>query len=388
MLMEPNRAFNFVILLGIVSLLSDATYEGARSIIGPFLATLGATGTAIGFISGLGELISYGVRLISGHLSDLTGKPWLFVFTGYILNLFSIPLLAITENWQTASVLVIGERLGKAIRTPVRDTLLSYATSKIGRGKGFGLHEAMDQTGAIIGPIVVAFVITLTGNLRDGFKILVIPAILAIVTLCIAKLYYPNPAELEDTNAGNDIPIKRLPKKLWLYLIAITLVSAGYIDYPLIAYHLTKNKVVSTTEIPIIYALGMGCDAIGALAFGYLFDRIGFYTLAISTIISSTFAPLIFLGNSKLSLVGIVIWGIGLGAHESVLRAAVASMVQPEARSTAYGIFNATYGISWFVGSAIIGILYDTSIIAVVLSSLITQLLSVIVLIKVSKQHN
>lgn len=378
-----QRAFKFIILLGIVSLFSDMTYEGARSITGPFLAVLGASGAVVGFVAGMGELLGYGVRLISGYLSDRTGRYWPITIIGYILNLFAVPFLVLAGNWQLAAILMITERVGKAVRTPARDAMLSHATSEVGRGWGFGLHEALDQIGAVTGPLIVALVLYLKGGYRTGFAILFIPAFLALIVLVVARFLYPTPRELEVTQA---IPAgKGFPKTFWLYLVAVALLAAGYVDYPLIAFHLGKNFLVSSNWIPVLYAIAMGADALAALIFGYLFDRIGIYVLAIAALISSLFAPLVFLGGFTMVMVGMVIWGIGMGAQESVLRAAVANMISIDRRGTAYGVFNTGYGIFWFLGSALMGILYDLSVGYVVAFSVVTQLLSVLLMLYVGK---
>ncbi|BCV21565.1 MFS transporter [Moorella sp. Hama-1] len=378
-----QKAFKFIILLGIVSLFSDMTYEGARSITGPFLAVLGANGAIVGFVAGLGELLGYGVRLISGYLSDRTGKYWPITILGYILNLLAVPFLVLAGNWQLAAILMITERVGRAIRTPARDAMLSHATSEVGRGWGFGLHEALDQIGAVTGPLIVALVLYLKGGYQTGFAILFIPAFLALTVLVVARFLYPTPRELEVTPA---IPASRgLPRTFWLYLAAVAFIAAGYVDYPLIAFHLGKSSLVSSNWIPILYAIAMGADALAALIFGYLFDRIGIYVLAIAGLVSSLFAPLVFLGGFAMALVGMVIWGIGMGAQESVLRAAVANMISIDRRGTAYGVFNTGYGIFWFLGSALMGMLYDLSVGYVVAFSVVTQLLSVLLMLYVGK---
>lgn len=382
--MAEQKAFKFIILLGIVSLFSDMTYEGARSIIGPFLAVLGASGAAVGFVAGLGELLGYGVRLISGYLSDRTGKYWPITILGYILNLFAVPLLALAGNWQLAAILMITERVGKAVRTPARDAMLSHATSEVGRGWGFGLHEAMDQIGAIAGPLIVALILYLKGGYQTGFAVLLIPALLAIIVLLVARHLYPTPRELEASQAT--LTGKGLPGTFWLYLAAVAFIAAGYVDYPLIAYHLGKWSLVASNWVPVLYAVAMGADALAALIFGYLYDRIGIYVLAIAALVSCMFAPLVFFGGLAMALVGMVIWGMGMGAQESVLRAAVAKMVPLDRRGTAYGVFNTVYGIFWFVGSALMGMLYDFSVGYVVAFSVATQLFSVLMMLYVGKK--
>ncbi len=379
---SKQKAINFVVLIGIVSLFSDMTYEGARSVTGPFLAVLGASGTVVGFVAGLGELLGYGLRLISGFLSDRLGKYWTITILGYILNLFAVPLLALAGRWEIAAVLMITERIGKAIRTPARDAMLSHATKEVGRGWGFGLHEALDQIGAVIGPLIVTVVLYLKGGFKTGFAVLLVPALLAIVVLIAARVIYPTPRDLETEQPKPSVGTG-FPRAFWLYLAAVVLIAAGYVDYPLISYHLKKVAVVSNNWLPVFYAVAMGVDALAALIFGYLFDRIGIYVLVIAALISSVFAPLVFFGGFTMALLGMAAWGIGMGAQESVLRAAIAGMIPPDRRGTAYGVFNTGYGLFWFLGSALMGVLYDISVGYVVAFSVVTQLLSIPIMLYV-----
>lgn len=373
--LSARRALGFVVLLGVVSLLSDATYEGARSVTGAFLAALGASGAAVGFVAGFGELAGYGLRLISGILSDRTRRYWLITIAGYAVNLLAVPMLALAGRWEAAAALMITERAGKALRTPARDAMLSYATSRMGRGWGFGLHEAVDQIGAVAGPLIVALVLQGGAGYRTAFAILLIPALLALGTLTAARFLYPRPQDLEARPAR--IETAGFPRVFWLYLAAVALVAAGYADFPLIAYHFQKNSVVAPAWIPIFYAVAMGMDAVAALVFGWLFDRLGFVTLAMVSLFSALFAPLTFLGGFHVALAGMALWGIGMGAQESILRAAVAEMVSRERRGTAYGVFNAGYGLAWFLGSALMGALYDVSVPALIAFSVAAQWCSV-----------
>jgi MFS family permease len=378
-------ALRFVILLGVVSLFADMTYEGARSITGPFLAVLGASATVVGIVSGFGELIGYGLRLVSGYISDRTGKYWTITLLGYAVNMLAVPILALAGRWEIAAFFMIAERLGKAIRTPARDAMLSHGTKEIGRGWGFGLHEAMDQIGAVLGPLIVASVLYFRkGDYKTGFGILFIPALLALTVLLAARLLYPRPRDLEAVSVK--LEGKGFPRAFWLYLVAVALVAAGYADFPLIAYHFKKVSVASDNWIPIFYAVAMGVDALAALFFGRLFDRIGISILIVVSLLSSLFAPLVFLGGFDLALLGMALWGVGMGAQESIMRAAVAEMVPADKRGTAYGTFNLGYGVFWFLGSALMGVLYDTSISSLILFSVVMQLASVPLLILTKKE--
>jgi len=378
-----KTTFRFIILLGMVSLFADMTYEGARSITGPYLALLGASGAVVGIIAGFGELIGYALRLLSGYISDKTKRYWLMTIVGYTVNLLAVPILALAGRWELAAVLMISERIGKAIRTPSRDAMLSHATKEIGRGWGFGLHEAMDQIGAMLGPLIVAGVFYVKGGYKTSFLILLIPALLALSVLLIARYLYPKPKDLEAVSVT--LETKGFPRIFWIYLAAIALVAIGYVDFPLIAYHFKKIAIVSDNWIPVFYAVAMGVDAIAALLFGRLFDRKGVSILAVATLVSLFFAPLVFLGGFYLAFAGIALWGIGMGAQESIMRAAIAKMVSVNKRGTAYGIFNAGYGLFWFLGSAIMGILYDISIPILIIFSVLVQLFSIPLFIMTKK---
>jgi MFS family permease len=379
-----QSALRFVIFIGVLSLFADMTYEGARSITGQYLAVLGASATVVGLVAGFGELIGYGLRLVSGYISDRTGRYWLITIIGYALNLFAVPLLALAGRWDVAAILMILERMGKAIRTPARDAMLSHATKTLGHGWGFGLHEALDQIGAMIGPLIVAAVLYVKGGYRTSFAVLLVPALLAFTVLFTARYFYPRPREME---AGDSkIQTRGFNHVFWLYLAAVALIALGYADYPLIAFHFKQAAIAPDQWLPTLYALAMGVDALAALFFGRLFDRIGIWALALAALLSSLFAPLVFLGGLPLAVAGMVLWGMGMGAQESIMRASIAEMVSIDRRGTAYGVFNTGYGISWFFGSALMGYLYDVSVTGLVVFSVITQLASVPLFLTVKKQ--
>lgn len=377
-------ALRFVVLLGAVSLFADMTYEGARSITGPYLGLLGASATVVGVVAGLGELVGYALRLVSGYLADRTRRYWTITFAGYLVNLGAVPLLALTGHWPAAAALMIAERIGKAIRTPARDAMLSHATQQVGRGWGFGLHEALDQVGAVLGPLVVAAVLFTRSSYPTGFAVLAVPAALAIAVLIAARLLYPTPRDLEV-----DVPrleSEGLRRPFWIYLAGVALVGAGYADFPLIAFHFGQRAIATEALIPVLYAVAMGVDALAALVFGRLFDRRGLSVLMLAVLLSALFAPLVFLGGLAAALVGMALWGVGMGAQESIMRAAVAEMVPPDRRGAAYGIFNTGYGIFWFLGSVAMGVLYDISIPLLVVFSMVTQLAAIPLLLWVKRE--
>jgi MFS family permease len=373
-----RRALQFIVLIGAVSLFADMTYEGARSITGPFLAVLGASATVVGIVAGAGELLGYGLRLASGYLSDRTGRYWAITIAGYAINLFAVPLLALADHWLLAAVLIMAERAGRGIRTPARDAMLSHASSQTGLGWGFGLHEALDQTGAILGPLMVSGVLYLKGSYELAFALLAVPAVIAFSIVVSARLSYPRPQDLEV--APPTIESTALPRAFWIYLGAAALIAAGYADFPLIAYHFEKVNIVPGAWIPVLYAVAMGADAVAALILGPLFDRIGLRTMIGATLISALAPPLAFLGGAEAAAVAMLLWGIGMGAQESIVRAAVAQLAPAERRGTAYGIFNAAYGVAWFAGSAVLGVLYDRSVLTLVVVAMLLQVMAVPIL--------
>ncbi|MGO9482076.1 MAG: MFS transporter [Candidatus Kryptoniota bacterium] len=382
-----RTALRFVIMIGVVSLFADCAYEGARSVTGPFLAVLGANATLVGIIGGLGELLGYGLRLVSGKISEHTGKFWFITLMGYVIQMCAVPLLALAPTWQIAGLLIIMERVGKATRNPPRDVMLSHAGKQLGGfGWVFGLHEGMDQAGALIGPIVVALVLAARGSYKIAFAVLLVPAIITLVLIFTARFLYPKPEDLsqEEANLPN-VRSAGLPRTFWVYLIGAALVAAGFADFSLIAFHFQKTSTVPSAWIPIFYSVAMAVSGGGSLLFGRLFDRVGLWILVPLTVISAASAPLVFFGGFPLALAGSALWGLGMGVHESIIPAAVATMVPRERRPSAYGLFTAAYGVSWFIGSVALGMLYDLWIPAVVIFSVAVQLIAIPVFLSLRK---
>jgi MFS family permease len=382
--LPATAAWKFIILVGAVSLCSDMTYEGARSISGPFMGMLQASAATVGIVAGLGEFLGYALRLASGYLTDRLGKYWPIIFAGYSLNLLAVPLLALAWRWEAAAVLLLLERLGKAIRTPARDAMLSHATTEVGRGWGFGFHEAMDQTGAVAGPLIVAAVLYFNGGYRTGFAFLLIPAILALLVIAGAARLYPHPQQLEVS--APPLETRGFRRPYWLYIAAAGLLGAGYADFPLIAYHFGKTGVAPTIWIPLFYAVAMGVDAIAALILGRLFDRWGMPVIIAVPLLSALFAPLVFLGGFNWALAGVILWGIGMGAQESIIKAALAAMVPKKRRATGYGLFNTGFGLFWFLGSALMGVLYDISLGYLIAFSVLAQLAAIPLFFWISRE--
>ncbi|MCD6133508.1 MAG: MFS transporter [Deltaproteobacteria bacterium] len=373
--MNNNRiAFQFIILLGLVSLFGDITYEGARSVTGPYLYILGASAAIVGLVAGLGEFIGYALRLVSGFVADKTRAYWPLTFIGYGL-IFSVPLLAFAGLWQVAAFLIILERMGKAIRTPARDAILSHATKQVGRGLGFGIHEALDQVGAIIGPLIFSLVFLLKGGYKEGFTILWIPAVLVLLTLTIARIKVPVPEKLE-TSKGKLVEGK-LSKVFWTYTLFTFLSVAGFANFQLISYHLKVQSIVSDVQIPVLYAIAMGTDAVVALTAGKTYDRVGLKVLLMIPLLTFFIPFFAFSSTFSFTVISVILWGAVMGIHETVMRAAIADLTPIRKRGSAYGIFNTAYGLSWLFGGVIMGFLYDISIIYLILFVALMEMISV-----------
>jgi predicted MFS family arabinose efflux permease len=379
-------AFRFVMLIGIVNFFADMTYEGGRSIIGPFLGSLGASAAIVGFVAGFGELVGYGLRSISGYLADKTHRYWFVTFTGYLINMLAVPSLALAGNWPAAAALIVAERAGRAIRRPAVEAMISHAGKPLGRGWVFGFNEALDQAGATIGPLIIAFVLYRRGGYHHAFAVLLISAVLCLITLWVARAVHKHPEELEE-GSTQLTPATRFPRSYWLYVTAGALIAAGYADFALIAFHFQQTSTVSPALIPIFYAVSMAAGAVASLVVGKLFDIFGLRTVLVAVAAAALFAPFAFLGGTSLALVGTALWGMGMGVQDSSLKAILSGIVPSAKRSTAFGVFDTAFGVAWFVGSAVMGLLYEKSVLAVVLFSLVLQILALPVLSFADKEN-
>ena len=399
-----SQAMLFIILFGIVSLFSDMTHEGASSIRGAYLSLLGASAATIGFVSGLGELIGYSMRYVFGKLTDKTKQYWPMTIAGYVLDIAAVPALALLDEhgWIAACSLLIIQRMGKAIKKPAKDTIMSFAASQEGVGKSFGIQEVLDQIGAFLGPVLLYLVMLFK---TDGttfeiystcFAVLAIPGAITLVLLIITRCKFPNPEHFEP-EPKEYIPFK-LKKEFILYIAGISLFAFGFIDYSIIIMHVSRSysqlsaglsetsSLVSTGTLPLLYAGAMLVDAVAALIFGLMYDKKGVKALVWSTLISAPFAVFVFAFDSvPMLLIGVALWGVGMGAQESILKAAVTRMVPKASRATGYGIFECSFGVFWFLGSWLMGVLYDVSIPVMTTVSVVAQLAAIPLYIASSK---
>ncbi|MDU6743447.1 MFS transporter [Peptoniphilus harei] len=399
-----SRAMTFIILFGIVSLFSDMTHEGASSIRGAYLALLGASAGTIGFISGLGELIGYSMRYVFGKITDRTKKYWPMVIFGYILDILAVPALALVgeKGWIAAALLLVIQRMGKAIKKPAKDTIMSFAASQEGVGKSFGIQEMLDQIGAFLGPVFLYLVMLFKTDgttfeiYRTAFAFLAIPGFITILLLFLTKREFPNPEAFEPEAKKEEAFVMK--KSFIYYIVGISFFAFGFMDYALVIMHISKNftgpggsygtfRLISEETLPLLYAGAMLVDAVAALIFGHIYDKKGVRVLVISTIISAPFSLFIFGFKSELALLfGLVLWGIGMGAQESILKAAVTSMVPKKNRATGYGIFECSFGIFWFLGSWVLGVIYSKSLPLMIGLSIFAQVLAIPFYLKASRE--
>ncbi|MBT8508217.1 MFS transporter [Methanomicrobiaceae archaeon CYW5] len=353
-----RNAYLLIVLFGIVAMFGDVIYEGARSVAGPYLYYLGATAFVVGLVAGVGEFLGYLLRLVSGYLADMTRHYWTLVFLGYGM-LIAVPFLALAGSWEAAAGLYIVERMGKGIRAPAKDAILSNLTASTGRGWGFGIHEALDQVGAVVGPLIFTGAYLAQGDYRGGFALLAVPFVLMIAVLVIMRFRAPDPATFEPYAAleKEAPPLRALAR----YGIFTALTVAGFAAFPLISFHFVAEGIVPGAQIPLFYAIAMGVDAVVALVAGRAYDRFGLGTLVLMPVLGMAVPLLVFGTAYAAALAGAVLWGAVMGVQETVLRAAVADYTHISKRGRAYGIFNTIYGASFFAGGLAAGWLYMVS---------------------------
>jgi len=385
---QKKSAFKLILLFGLVSLFGDMVYEGARSVNGPYLKTLGANAAIVGLVAGLAEFLGYAVRLAAGYFADKTKAYWLFTFLGYGL-LISVPLLALTGIWQVAVIFIIIERLGKALRSPAKDTILSQATKQVGTGFGFAIAEVLDQIGAISGPLIFTILFVMIGkgvrslaDYQQGYSLLWIPLVLVLLCIYFAYRAVPHPEVLE-TSLIKSPESDKLGKIFWIYTVFTFVTTLGFANFALIGFHFKAKHVLTDAQIPLFYALAMGVDAVAALAIGKTYDifktkrsneKAGLITLIAIPVFTLLIPGLVFSTKFSWVLTGVIIWGIVMGCHETVMKSAIADLTPLKKRGTGYGVFNAAYGLAIFIGSALTGLLYEYSVSTVIMVSMLIEI--------------
>ncbi|HPD18219.1 MAG: MFS transporter [Candidatus Goldbacteria bacterium] len=370
---DTKKAFQLIFLFGFVSLFGDIVYEGARAVNGPYLKSLAVNASVVGLIVGIGEFAGYALRLITGYFADKTRAYWVFTFIGYGL-IISIPMLSLTGVWQIAAVLMVTERLGKGIRAPAKDTIVSSAAKRIGTGKGFAIQEVMDQFGALIGPLIFTAYFALTGggvknaqDYRNAYALFWIPYLLVMIFVVIAFLNVSNPSKLEPLKKENE-PDKITPL-FWIYNIFSFVTALGLLNFAIIGYHFKAKAIVSDAMIPVFYAIAMAVDGLAAFVMGMIYDKLkvknnagGMITLIVLPVFSILIPFFVFANSFVMALVASVLLGIVMGGQETIMKAAIADITPIKKRGTGYGIFNFSFGLAMFIGSYLAGLLYDISV--------------------------
>ena len=383
-------AWRFVTTFGLISLLADIVYEGARSITGPLLASLGATAVVVGVVTGVGEAAALLLRIVSGPLADRTGHFWAWAISGYFLTVVTVPFLGLAGAVWVAAALVIAERVGKAVRSPAKDTLLSHATSVTGRGRGFAVHEAMDQVGAFVGPLAVAAMLVIFGgDYRPTFALLALPGVAVLVLLLWLRARVPEPAAYEvvvatESPSAPEVETQRfvraLPRAFWVYAGFSAATMLGFTTFGVLSFHLVERRIVTVALVPVIYATAMAADAVAALATGWMYDRRGARVLVALPLLAALVPVFAFQDAVIAVVIGAVLWGSAVGIQESTLRAVVADLVEPARRATAYGMYAAVIGVAAAAGGALTGLLYSKSVGALIAVVIAIQVASLSVL--------
>jgi MFS family permease len=366
-------AFRFVLTMGVVNLFTDITYEGGGSINGPFLGTLGASAALISIVAGLGEFLGYSLRAVAGHVADRTGKYWPISFVGYAINLLAVPAMALAGSWELAALLMLAERIGRAIRKPTIETMLSYTTAKFGRGWVFAVNTALDETGATLGPLLMAAVLFFRGSYPMAYAMLLISSLLALASLTVARIGFPVPADLGE---GAPAPERDFTPAFWLYMTGGALFAAGLMSYELISFHLVSVGLISKSWMPVTLAFATGTGVIANLLLGRLFDRVGMRIVLVAVILSAVFTPLVFSGSLIAILIAMPLWGVGYAVQDTLFKALVAGILPDKKRGLAFGLFYAGYGLGWLIGSVAVGLLYQQSRPALVVFAVAAQLCS------------
>ena len=392
-------AWRVVWWFGFVSLAADMVYEGARSVYGPVLAALGASAVVVGLVTGAGEAVALVMRLAFGPIADRTGRYWSLTIVGYGLTAVCVPLIALAPRLGAAglafaSTMILLERLGKAVRSPSKSALLAHVASAVGRGRGFGVHKALDQVGAFAGPLVVAGVVAVA-SLWWGMAVLAVPGAVAMVLLLTLRRRVPDPSVYDDSPppVAPEHPAPRrgwwadavgsgLPADFFRYAVAASLTTGALVTFGIIGYHLTVDGLVPVAGVPLVYAGAMGIEALAALGVGLVYDRRGAAVLYAVPVLVALVPPLALSGSLWVVLVGVAVWALAYGVQDSTVKALVAEVVEAPRRATAYGVFAGIQGAFAIVGGVGAGWLYERSVPALVVVVGVTQLVALVLLVR------
>jgi MFS family permease len=387
-----------VVGFGTISLAADMVYEGARSVYGPLLASLGASAIVVGAVTGAGEAAALVFRVFSGPLADRTRRYWTLTIAGYALTAVCVPLLAVTPllgaaGLAVAAVLILAERIGKAVRSPAKSALLADAAAQVGMGRGLGVHKALDQIGAFAGPLVVAGLVAVSGALWPGLAALAIPGAVAMVLLVVTRRRLPAPADTASESPDAPPPPaaggrarRPLPANFLRFALGTTACTTGLVTFGLISFHLVQRHLVPTAAVPLLYAGAMAAGALAALLTGEVYDRLGPRVLLALPLFVAAVPALAFGGSLALVVPGVLLWGAAVGVQDSTVKALVADLVPRDRRATAYGMFAAVQGAGALLGGIAAGALYEHSMPALVAGIVALQVVALVILLPVVRR--
>jgi Major Facilitator Superfamily. len=370
-----SSAFRFVLTMGLVNLFADMTYEGGASINGQFLGSLGASAAAVSIIAGAGEFLGYSLRSVSGYVADRSGKHWPITLIGYTINLLAVPAMALAGTWHAAGAFILAERIGRALRKPTVEAMLSYSTGKHGSGWVYGVNTALDETGATLGPLLMALVLFLGADYRGGYRLLLVSSLVALAALVAARIEFPVPSDLE-SGGPSTAHAKGFTTSYWLYMVAGAFFAAGLMSFEFVAYHLSTTRTVAAPMLPILLALSTAGAVVASLVLGKAYDRVGIAAVVVAVVLTSLFSPLVFFGGFWVVLAGLMLWGIGYATQDTLLKVLIASVLPEGRRNLAFGVFYLGYGGGWLLGSVTTGLLYERSRLALVVFAVLAQLTS------------
>lgn len=373
--LSSSPAFAFVLTMGVVNLFADMTYEGGASINGPFMGSLGATAAAISIIAGVGEFLGYSLRSVSGYVADRTGRYWPITFAGYAVNLLAVPAMALSGSWYAAGALILAERVGRAMRKPTVEAMLSYSTGKHGRGWVYAVNTALDETGAMLGPLLMAAVLYTGADFRAGYRWLLASSLLALVALTVARLWFPLPSRLQEGGPAT-ATARGFTRAYWLYMAAGACFAAGLMSFEFLSYHLTEIGL-REAYIPALLALATAAAVLASLVLGRAYDRVGIGAVVAGVLLTAGFSPLVFFGGAAAAVAGLMLWGVGYAVQDTLLKALIASVLPEGRRNAAFGIFYLGYGGGWLVGSIAAGLLYEQARGWLVALAVLVQLASI-----------
>jgi len=394
-----SPAVTVILFFGMISLLGDLVYEGARGANSQYFSLLGISAAQVGMVFGVGEFLGYVLRLLAGVWSDKSGRPWLFLFVGYGL-LAVVPLMGLTQKWPVIVTLVLLERIGKALRNPAKDTLLSavamHPDTKVGVGLAFGIQEALDQIGAFAGPLIftgVFLVMKAAGvaQYQLAYRLLVIPFVLLMLFLTFSHRKVTRD-HLIPAVTVQGFRTQHLQKVFWLYTAFTFFATLGLVNFSVIGFHLKAQEVLEDGQITLLYAGAMAVDAVVALLVGRAYDkrktrtgqRTGGLVILLVIPLVTVLLPALVLGSSlPLIILGMVVFGIILGLHETIMRSAIADLTPFHKRGTSYGVFNASYGLALLAGAAVMGWMYDQNLnIAIASLTVVSEIVALVIFYK------